>query len=256
MSPPSCLPRWPEQLGACARCLAAAADAAQPITWNRSWMDPLATVCSTHGAWLAPVATRMLAGIRHAGDFGGVVQQLAVAQWPDDEPACARDALWLQDLCTARTTAHPPWGRTRPHDLIRILDAVAREVIPASDSGTGPLGLPADRRQGSVKSFAFELGNAERVGVSLPTQLRQRQWVMARVARVLRWPSEERAGFSSWSAASIKRLASMRDWPDGALAWICPPAAELDRLQETLRREFSISPRHFKACVALFASLQ
>ena len=47
-----------------------------------------------------------------------------------------------------------PWGRTRLHDLIRIVDAVAREVIAASDSGTGPLGLPADRRQGSSKSLA------------------------------------------------------------------------------------------------------
>ena len=88
--------------------------------------------------------------------------------------------------------------RIRPRDLIRIVDAVAREVTAASDSGTWPLGLPADRRQGPIKSFAFELGNAERVGVSLPTQLRQRQRVMARVANVLRWPSEERARFSSW----------------------------------------------------------
>ena len=255
MAPPSCRPRWPEELGACATCLAAAAEAAKPITWNRTWLNPLAIVCSMHDTWLTPVAARTLAGIRHAGDFAGVVQQLAVAQWPDDEPACATDALWLQDHCTARTAAHAPWGRIRPHDLILIVDAVAREVIAASDSGTGTLGLPADRRQGSVKSFALELGNGERVGVSLPTQLRQRQWIMARVAHVLRWPSEERACFTHWSAASIKRLASMRDWPDWALAWICPAAAELVRKQDTLRREFSISPRYFKECAALFASL-
>ena len=149
-----------------------------------------------------------------------------------------------------------PWGRTRPHDLIRVVDAVAREVIAESDSGTRPLGLPADRRQGSIKSFAIELGNAERVGVSLPTQLRKRQWVMARVAHVLRWPSEERAHFPSWSAASIKRLASMRNWPDGALAWICPTAAELVRQQDSLRRELSISPRYFKACAALLDSIR
>lgn len=79
---------------------------------------------------------------------------------------------------------------------------------------------------------------------------------MGRVAHVLRWPAKERAGFSSWSAASIKRLASMRDWPQGALAWACPPAAELVRQQDTLRQEFSISPRYFKACATLFASIQ
>ena len=90
----------------------------------------------------------------------------------------------------------------------------------------GPLGLPADRRQGSVKSFAFEICNGERVGASLPTQLRQRQRLLARVSHVLRWPPAERACFSSWSTASIKRLALMRDWPNGTLTWICPPAAE------------------------------
>ncbi len=254
MAPPSCRPHWPEELGVCERCLASAAQAAQPIAWKRSWMNPLATVCGLHGTWLTPVATRTLAAIRHAGDFGGVVQHVAAAQTLlDCEPPSAGDALWLQDLCFARTDVRLPWGRTRPRDLTRIVDAVAREVIAASDSGTGPLGLPA---QGSIRSFAFELGNAERVGVSLPTQLRRRQWVVARVAHVLRWPSEERARFSYWSAASIKRLASMGIWPDEALAWICPPAAELARQQEALRREFSISPRYFKASAALFASIQ
>lgn len=256
MAPPSCRPRWPEELGACERCLADATDAGQPITWNRAWMSPLAVVCSVHGSWLTPVATRTQAGVRHAVDFGGVVQQVAAAQAPlDNQPACAGDAHWLQGLCTARTAVRLPWGRTRPHDLIRIVDAVAREVVAASHSGADPVCPPADRRQGSVKSFAFELGDTERVGVSLPTQLRQRQRVMARAAHVLRWPSEERAHFSSWSAASIKRLASMRDWPDGALAWICLPAAELVRQQDSLRREFSISPRYFKACAALLDSI-
>ena len=250
MAPPSCRPRWPQELGACERCLA---DAGQPITWNRTWMNPLAVVCSVHGTWLTPVATRTLAGVRHAADFGGIVQQVTAAQAQlDNKPACAGDARWLQGLCTAGTAVRLPWGRARPHDLIRIVDAVAREVIAASDSGTGPFGVPADRREGSIKSFAFELGNAERVGVSLPTQLRQRQWVMAGVAHVLRWPSEERAHFSSWSAASIRRMASTRNWPDRALAWICPPAAELVRQQDSLRREFSISPTYFKACAALF----
>lgn len=253
----ACRPRWPEQLDACERCLADATDAGQPITWNRHWMNPLATVCSTHGAWLTPVATRTLASVRHAGDFSGVVQHVAATKRLDDAPTCcASDARWLQDLCTARTTAHLPWGRIRPHDLIRIVDAVAREVIWASDSGTGPHGLPGDRRPGSVKIFAFELGNAERVGISLSTQLRHRQWVMGIVAHVLRWPSEERACLSSWSTASIKRLASMGNRLEGALAWICAPAAELDRQQDRLRREFSISPRYFKACAALFASIQ
>ena len=256
MAPPACRPRWPEELGACERCLANAAEAGQPITWSRGWMNPLVTVCSVHGVWLTPVATRALAGIRHAGDIGGVIQQLAVARQLDDESVCASDSLWLQAPSTAPIAAFLPWGRIRPASLIRIVDTVAREVIAASDSGTGPLGLTADQLQRSVKNFAIALGSVERVGVSLPTHLRQRQWVLAMTAHVLRWPSEERASFSSWSAASIMRLASMGSWTDGALAWICPPAAELVHQQDTLRREFSISPRYFKACAALSTALQ
>jgi hypothetical protein len=79
---------------------------------------------------------------------------------------------------------------------------------------------------------------------------------MGSVGRVLRWPPEERAGCPPWSTASIKRLALMRDWPQGALAWICPPAAEPVRRQEVIRLEFSISPRYFKACASLFAPIQ
>jgi hypothetical protein len=48
----------------------------------------------------------------------------------------------------------------------------------------------------------------------------------------------------------------MGNWPDGALAWLCPPAAELVRQEDALRRKFSISPEYFKACAALFASIQ
>lgn len=48
----------------------------------------------------------------------------------------------------------------------------------------------------------------------------------------------------------------MNSESDVALAWICPAAAELVRQQDALRRQFSISPRYFKACAALFASIR
>ena len=256
MAPPGCRPRWPEELGACATCLEAATEAAQPITWNRSWMNPLATVCSIHGTWLTPVATRTLAAMRHAGDFGGAVQHVAAEQaLLDCEHPCAGDALWLQALCCAGTDVRLPWGRTRPNDLARIVDAVARAVISASnsDSACGP---SANRRALVVKDFALEPTTGQRTATSLPTRLRQRQWVLGRVAHVLRRAPEARMFHSSWSAASVERLASMRDWPEGALARVCPNAAELVRRQEELQREFSISPRYFKAYSALLASIQ
>ena len=252
MAPHTCRPRWPEELGACGSCLADAASAGRPIAWNRNWMNPLATVCSTHGIWLTPVATRILAGVRHAGDFAGVVQHVAAAQALLDEgPACVVNALWLQDLCTAPTDVHLPWGKTRPHDLFRIVDAVAREGISASVPNENALGV-----SGAVKDFDFEISAAQRVGMSLPTRLRQRQWALGKVADVLRLAPGMRKLHSSWSAASAKRLASMRNLPDGALAWICPTAAELLRRQDELRKELSLSPRYFKACSALLASIE
>lgn len=238
--PHSCRPHWPQELGACVMCLAAATATGQAITWNRNWMNPLATVCDMHGTWLTPVATRALAGIHHAGDLDRLGQQLVVARRLADEPAHASDAMWLQDLCTAGTAVHAPWGEARPRDLIRIVDAVAREVIEAVAARSGPRGLPADRQQGSTKSFAFEICTGQWVGLTLPTRLQQRQRLLAKVAHVLRWSPKERACITSWSTASIKRLASTRNWPDGALAWICPPAAELARKQEELRKQFSI----------------
>jgi hypothetical protein len=220
-------------------------------------MNPLATVCSIHGTWLTPVATRMLASVRHVEDFGGVVQHVAAAQaLLDCEPSCAGDALWLQDLCSARTDVRLAWGRTRPNDLTRIVDGVARAVISASNSDDSACGPSANRRALAVKDFAFEPTAGQRAVTSLPTRLRQRQWVLARVAHVLRWAPDARTFHSSWPSASVERLASMRGWPKGALAWVCPRAAGLVRRQDELRREFSISPSYFKAYSALLASIQ
>jgi hypothetical protein len=257
MASPRCRPRWPEELGACETCLADAMESGQPITWNRTWMNPLAVVCRVHGTWLTSVQTRTLARVRHAGDLGSVVRLIALAQaLPNDETARASDALWLQDLCGARTDVRLPWGRTRPTDLARIVDGVARAVISASNSDDSAWGPSADRRALVVKDFALEPTADQRVVTSLPTRLRQRQWVLARVAHVLRWAPEARTLHSSWSPASVQWLASMRGWPIGALAWACPSAAKLVRRQEELQREFSISPRYFKAHSALLAAIR
>ena len=99
-APHRCRPHWPQELGACVTCLAAAAVAGQPITWNRNRMSLPATMCNIHTTWLTLVAMRALAGIHHAGDLDRLVEQLAVAQRPDGEPAAASDAMWLQDLCS------------------------------------------------------------------------------------------------------------------------------------------------------------
>jgi hypothetical protein len=189
-------------------------------------------------------------------DFGVAVQHVAAEQAMSDfEHPLAGDALWLQALCCERADLRLPWGRIRPNDLTRIVNAVAHAVISASNSDSAC--APSTNRQAwAVKDFAFEPMAGQRAATSLPTRLRQRQWILGRVAHVLRWAPEARTVQSSWSAASIEQLASMRDWPGRALAWVWPNAAELVWRQEELQREFSISPRYFKANSALIASIQ
>jgi hypothetical protein len=171
-----------------------------------------------------------------------------------EEPACASDAPCGCRIYAPRGQLACPWGRTRRSDLIRIVDAVAREVIAASGSGSAPLGYQADRQaEPSIKSFAFEwatvsglacrcqhsYGNASGSWPEWPT------CCDGRPRRTGQFHSGPLHRSSGWHRCA--------DWPDGALAWICPPAAELVRRQDSLRREFSISPRYFKACSALLA---
>ena len=97
-------------------------------------MNPLVTVCSVHGVWLTPVPIRALARVRHVDDFGSLLNPVAATQaFADAGSKAAADALWLQQLGTNQTLAHLPWESRRPHDLIRIVDAVAREVMCAAD---------------------------------------------------------------------------------------------------------------------------
>lgn len=260
MASPACRPRWPEELSACEQCLADEAEAVQPITWRRGWMNPLVTVCSVHGAWLRPVPTRALNRIRHAGNIGSLLSPVAATQaLAEDGPDGAADALWLQLLCTKQTLVNLPWGRSQPHELIRIVDALAREVICAAATDDGaPVATtnhPVEPVE-LVKNFEFADAGSQLARLSLPTRLRQRQWVLAKVAHVLRQPPANRTFCASWSVASVHRLALMRDWPHGALSWVCPRAAELAQRDDALRTEFSISPRYFKAYSALLASSQ
>ncbi|WP_436194528.1 TniQ family protein [Pseudorhodoferax sp. LjRoot39] len=257
LTPSACRPRWPEELGACEQCLMDKTDAGEPLMWNRNWMGPLATVCNIHGTWLTPVATRRLTGVRHTGAVGDAVQPVAAAPTLlDEEPARVGDALWLQALLLARTAVRLSWGMTQPSDLIRIVNAVAHELITVPTSALSAHCPPANCRAPAVRSFGFKSAAGQRVVTWLPTRLRQRQWLLARVAHVLRWAPAARTFQVCWSSASVSRLASTVGWPDGALAWVCPNAADLALRQDNLRREYGISPSYFKARSALLASIR
>ena len=106
------------------------------IIWNRTWMNPLAPVCSIHGPWLTPVAIRTLAAFRHAADFGGIVQQVAAAQ--------AQLAQWLQSRCTARTAVCVPWRWTRlrsPADHQTSAQCAEHSQLPVRRMSTPPAGM-------------------------------------------------------------------------------------------------------------------
>ena len=181
-------------------------------------MRPLTAVCNIHGTWLTSIATRTLAGVRHAADIVGVIQSIAATPaLLNEEPVCAGNTSWVQDLWSAKTDLSLPWERTQPSDLTRIVNAVAHQVISAPNFDERVCGLSADRRALVVKNFAFKTTAGQRSVTSLPTwllrRLRQRQWILARVAQLLRWTPEARTLRSSWSTASVKRLALMHGWP-------------------------------------------
>jgi hypothetical protein len=138
----------------------------------------------------------------------------------DDGPDGAADALWSQHFCTKQRLAHVPWGRSRPHDLIRIVDAVAHEVICAAETDDCAPTAAADHPVESVKNFVFADAAGQLARISLPTRLRRRQRVLAKVAHVLRRPPDTRTFHASWSVASVYRLALMHDWPYRAHSWV------------------------------------
>jgi hypothetical protein len=126
-------------------------------------MYPLATVCSLHGTWLTPVATRTLVAIRHAGDLHRAVQHVSAEQaLPKWEHPYAGDALWLQALCDTGMDVTLPWGRIRPNAVTWIVGAVARAVMSAPDSDDSACCPSANRRSVAVKDFTFETAGAQR----------------------------------------------------------------------------------------------
>jgi hypothetical protein len=252
LAPSTCRPHWPTELGACAKCFSEAADAGGPITWKLSWMHPLATVCNIHGTWLTPVTTRALARIRHAEDFHQVARHVTEVQaLLDDGPRRDEDALWLQQLCTTRTNVHLPWGEISPSAFIPLLGAISHEVHQIS--------MPNDSLQADpiLKDVKFRSADDWReMCLSLPVRLRSRQSTLSKVAHVLQWPAHERRpDIFSWSPASPSRLTSWYAWPEGALAWVCPIAAELVRRKGELRSEFCISRQYYQAYNALLESM-
>ena len=258
MAPPGCRPNWPRELGLCTQCLKQSALAGEPLTWKRSWMHPLATVCAVHRLWLTPVATNALRRIRHVGEISRLAAPPEAAhEWADEVSAVSadlvKDALWLQQRCQQPATVHAPWGNTSPALFNGIASTVAQLMMSAGAKQMTQRAIGSDAEP--AKSFTLE-GSGRRSHWRLSNQLRERQWLLSHVGQRLRQSAS--ICLAPWPAAVVRELANSGapQWPVEALEWICPQAADVVRHKVALRAAFGVSPRYFKACSALFASLR
>ena len=139
--------------------------------------------------------------------------------------------------------------------FLQIVASLARLLM----SIDGKAKLPTERAFGGCVDPLSVLAIEEpgrRSQWLLPGQLRQRQRLLGNVAQRLRNPAP--SGLAPWPAASVRKLATSwaPHWPAAALDWICPQAAQVVLQKEALRQTLGVSPRYFKACSALFASLR
>ena len=255
MAPPGCRPNWPSELGLCTQCLEQSALAGEPLAWKRSWMHPLATVCAVHRLWLTPVATAALRRIRRADELERLAAHPPPADGLDGEPpiALVKDALWLQQRCQQRAPVHAPWGNTSPALFNAIASTVAQLMMSAGAEQMIPHSTRGEAEP--AKGFTLE-GSGGRSQWRLSNQLRERQWLLGHVGQRLRQLAS--ICLAPWPAALVRELANSGapQWPAEALEWICPQAADVVRQRVALRAAFGISPRYFKACSAIFASLR
>jgi hypothetical protein len=258
MAPPACRPRWPSELGFCPRCLTQAASNGRALTWYRRWMHPLAVVCGAHGIWLTAVATRRLMRVRHTMGLADLVDREHTTDESAPPDIGVDDAKWVQRLCLARGSFNAPWGQTKPLQAAVMVDALAALLLASSADHPDLFDLPTDQDQWRFKSFSLVEDGRQRRTLSLPALLRPRQQVLGMVGHVLRHPPGTRIWPRSWPRSVIRKLVGWAHspWPPGALAWICPQAAELARKEGELLTLYGCSPRYFRACSALFNSPQ
>ena len=93
--------------------------------------------------------------------------------------------------------------------------------------------------------------------LTLPTRLRPRQWLLATIGSFLsRSPTERTTDIRALRALARDLLQFTLDqWPQSAIAWVSPHAAEYRRRCAALRECFSVSPTYFQECKKLLKTL-
>jgi hypothetical protein len=236
MAPPRCDRRWPTELGFCAQCLDEGNSVGPSHCWQRRWMHPLALACRKHRSWLDPITTRRLREIRQASDFARLPRK--TTEWSAleqrRESLLIDNALWLQALVINPTEHHPPWGKTEPDQLAKILRSlvsilmapVAADVV-RHQLGRSPRDLPERRQRWACQTFRVDDDVNGPMTLAAPDHLRHRQFVLGLLGYYLRLAPTNRAPLEQLTKLIAREIPAwqLARWPSAAANWVSPPSA-------------------------------
>lgn len=233
LAAPQCSRRWPAELGFCGHCLDESASAGGACGWQRRWMHPMALACSKHRRWLHPAAIRRLAAVEYTDDFARFPRKSPLwSTWElQRESALIDSALWLEALVVSPHEHQPPWGKTEPQQLAKILHRLV-EVLMAPGAadmvrhqlGRSPRDMPERRQRWAVQTVRIDDGASAVLTLPAPHHLRHRQFVFGLLGHYLRQPPTNRGALAPLAKSIIQAIPEwqLARWPDAAARWIAP----------------------------------
>lgn len=236
MSAPRCERYWPTELGFCGQCLDEVTAAGASHTWLRAWMHPIALACEKHRQWLEPIATSRLRDVRTVSDFSLLPRRTtewSAFEWRR-ESALINGALWLEHIVTHPAEHQPPWGKTVPNQLAKILSSLIQVLMSpaAADLVRHQLGrsirnLPERRQRWACQTFRIDDGVTGTVSLAAPDPLRHRQFVFGLLGHYLQLAPSNRAAMGALTTLIASEIPTwhLARWPPAAAEWISPRSA-------------------------------
>jgi hypothetical protein len=236
MAAPQYCRRWTAEMGFCGQCLDEANLNGAPLGWQRSWMHPMALACEKHRSWLESVTVGRLREIRTSGDFGLLPRRNLEWSAPElrREALLIDGALWFQALVCKPAEHPPPWGKTEPDQLSRILRTLIQLLLsPAADEavrhqlGRSPRNLPERRERWPYRALRVDDGINPPMTLPTPDHLRHRQFVLGLLGYYLRLPPSNRAPREPLAKLIAREVPvwQLARWPEAAAKWVSPPSA-------------------------------
>jgi hypothetical protein len=247
MSAPRCERLWPSELGFCGRCLDESTSDGAPHRWMRRWMHPIALACEEHRAWLEPVTTKRLREIRTIGDIAQLhrkATEWSALEWRR-ESALIDSALWFERIIINPAEHHPPWGKTEPNQLAKIVRSLVQVLMApaAADLVRHQLGrsirdLPERRQRWACQTFRVDDGVRGTVSLSAPDCLRHRQFVFGLLGHFLRLSPANRAPLEQLTKLIASEIPAwqLARWPQAAAEWVSPGSSRKPPLSLRRRR--------------------